>query len=130
MAGLGYQASEQGIMTYTQQLAQFVSTCELCDPWTTSTDALDLLSNFRTWGNAGGFSNGTGYDLAQLWTARDICYLGSCSTVGLAYIGVVCGFSRYHILEDFSTNATSLRVLTSHEIGHNFNCGKNGRRRL
>jgi len=28
VAGLGYQASEQGIMTYTQQLAQFVSTCE------------------------------------------------------------------------------------------------------
>jgi len=28
VAGLGYQANEQGIMTYTQQLAQFVSTCE------------------------------------------------------------------------------------------------------
>lgn len=28
VAGLGYQASEQGIMMYTQQLAQFVGTCE------------------------------------------------------------------------------------------------------
>jgi hypothetical protein len=28
IAGLGYQTNEQGIMMYTQQLAQFVSTCE------------------------------------------------------------------------------------------------------
>lgn len=28
IAGLGYQTNEQGIMLYTQQLAQFVSACE------------------------------------------------------------------------------------------------------
>ncbi len=100
---------------------QFVSTCGLCDPWTTSTDASVLLGDFRNWGNAGGFSSGTGHDLGQLWTARDICYQGSCGVIGLASVGVVCNSFRYHVLEDFSTNATSLRVLTSHEIGHNFN---------
>ncbi len=96
---------------------QFISVCAECDPWSASTDPSILLSSFRTWGNAGGF-NST-YDLAQHWTNRDF----DGTTIGLAYrsTGVVCGNSRYHVLQDFSTNANSLRVLTAHEIGHNFN---------
>lgn len=98
-------------------VTQYVSTDQANDPLsplTTSTDPNTVLPNFRTWGNNGGF--GTSYDLAQFWTDRDF----DGSTVGLAYVGVVCNVSRYHILQDFSASATSLRVMTAHEIGHNF----------
>jgi len=98
-------------------VTQYVSTQQSNDPLTpltVSTDPSTVLPNFRTWGNNGGF--GTSYDVAQFWTDRDF----DGTTVGLAYVGVVCGGSRYHILQDFSANATSLRVMTAHEIGHNF----------
>ncbi len=86
------------------------------DPWTASTNPNDLLPDFRDWGNAGGFTST--YDLGQLWSNRDF----DGTTVGLAYrsVNVICSNSRYHILEDYTTNAAQLRVLTAHEIGHNF----------
>ena len=83
------------------------------DPWTTSTDPDVLLPNFRSWAGSGFSST---HDLGQLWTDRDL----DGSTIGYAYIGVVCGFSRYHILQDYSMTAWRLKVLTTHEIGHNF----------
>ena len=101
---------------------QFVSTCPSCDPWTASNDASTLLSDFRGWGNSGGFN--ASFDLGQMWTNRNICGSG-CGVVGLAYISAVCGGAKYHLLEDYTTNAGSLRVLTSHEIGHNFGCPHN-----
>lgn len=84
------------------------------DPWTDSTIPGTLLNSFTTWGPTG-FSNT--HDLGQIWTDRDL----DGSTIGIAWIGVVCASFRYHVLQDFSTNADFLRVLTSHEIGHNFN---------
>lgn len=87
------------------------------NPWPSATgspDAGTYLQEFRDWGNAGGFS--VDYDLASLWTGLDL----QGTTVGIAYVGVVCGFSRYNVLQDFTSNANSLRVLTSHEYGHNF----------
>ena len=98
---------------------QFISVCAECDPWSASTDPNLLLDSFRDWGNAGGF-NST-FDLGQHWTNRDF----DGTTVGLAFSnsGVVCGNSRYHVLQDFSNDANSLRVLTAHEIGHNFDAG-------
>ncbi len=95
-------------------VTQFISTCNTCDPWTSSTNASTLLSSFRSWGNGGGF--GVTFDLGQLWTDRDL----NGGTIGIAYVGAVCGSFRYHVLQDFSTNQQLLRVLTSHEIGHNF----------
>lgn len=95
----------------------FVVTTPNGDPWTNSTNPGVLLPDFRDWANTGtGFS--ATHDLGQLWTNRDF----DGSTVGLAYTGVnvICSNSRYHILEDFTTDAATLRVLTSHEIGHNF----------
>ena len=92
----------------------FVSNCNTCDPWTTSTDAGTLLNSFRAWGNSGGFS--VGFDVAQLWTNRNF----NGSTIGIAWVGAVCTNSRYHCLQDFSSNAQFLRVLTAHELGHNF----------
>ena len=95
-------------------VTQFVSTCETCDPWSSSTDPGTLLYSFTNWGQGGNF--GVGFDLGELWTDRDF----NGPTVGLAWIDVVCTSVKYHVLQDFSTNANLLRVMTSHEIGHNF----------
>ncbi len=101
-------------------VTQFVSNCNTCDPWSTTTNAEDLLSEFRNWGNGGGF--GAVYDLAFLWTDRDIFVPGIGSgVVGVAYLFGVCTNNRYQVDEDFTTSAWQLRVLVSHETGHNFN---------
>jgi len=103
----------------------FVVTIPNGDPWTSVSDAVTLLVDFRAWGNSDGFSSV--HDLGQLWTDRDLTSTDdegvvSNSVIGLAYTStnVICSFSRYHILEDFSTTAAQLQALTSHEIGHNF----------
>ncbi len=93
---------------------QFVSSCSTCDPWTSSTNPNTLLNSFTNWG-PGGFTST--HDLGQLWTDRDL----DGGTVGIAWLGSVCTSDRYHVLQDFTTNANLLRVLGSHEIGHNFN---------
>ncbi len=93
---------------------QFVVNCSTCDPWTNSTDAGTLLSSFRNWAPSG-FN--TTHDLGCLWTNRDL----DGSTIGIAYLGVLCTSSKYHVLQDFSSNASLLRCMASHEIGHNFN---------
>ncbi|RYF51119.1 MAG: PKD domain-containing protein, partial [Cytophagaceae bacterium] len=97
-------------------------------PLYNGTNANTILPNFRAWGEAGNF--GLNYDLATLWTTRNIDTDGAgggSGVVGLAYVGVVCTSSRYQLLEDFAgVNPTgsgfNLRVLTSHETGHNFSC--------
>ncbi len=84
------------------------------DPWTNSTNASTLLSSFRSWGNSGGFA--FPYDVAGLWTNRNF----NGGTIGIAYLNGICNSSRYHCLQDFSSNSNLLRVLWSHELGHNF----------
>ncbi|MCB0625781.1 MAG: PKD domain-containing protein, partial [Saprospiraceae bacterium] len=91
---------------------QFVSTSTGADPWTANTDAGVLLNSFTNWG-PNGFS--ATHDLGQLWTNRNF----DGPTIGIAWLSSVCDFDRYHCLQDFSSNASLLRVLTSHEIGHN-----------
>lgn len=86
------------------------------NPWTSSNDAGALLDSFRSWGQSGGF--GVSFDLGELWTDRD--FTGS--TVGIAYLNAVCTSIKYHCLQDFTSNSELLRCMTSHEIGHNFNC--------
>ena len=86
------------------------------DPWSASLDPGTLLGSFRTWGNAGNF--GVPFDIAELWTNRNF----SGNVIGIAYINGVCNTNKYHCLQDYTASANSLRSLTSHEIGHNFNC--------
>lgn len=93
---------------------QWISACSSCDPWTTSTDAGALLDSFTDWAPSG-FSSS--HDLGGLWTNRNL----DGGTVGIAWLGVLCTNLKYHVLQDFTSNATSLRVMTAHEIGHNFN---------
>ncbi|MDX1683605.1 MAG: PKD domain-containing protein [Saprospiraceae bacterium] len=73
-----------------------------------------LLSSFRSWANGNGFGT-TAYDVATLWTATSFG-----GTIGLAYLGTVCGGSRYNVCVDFTGNSNSLRCLQAHELGHNF----------
>ncbi len=98
----------------------FVSTTPADDPvqWTDTLDGGVLLSNFRSWGNSGGFVGE--FDLAQLWTKRNFHYENKYGVVGLAYVGTTCYYSRYHLLEHYTSNPDKLRALTAHEIGHNF----------
>lgn len=111
-------------------VTQNVSTSGATDqllPAEPGTNSNTILNNFTAWGQAGNF--GVTYDLAQFWTTRNIDgdgLGGSAGIVGLAWVGAVCTNARYHILEDFTGNNPAgsgyqLRVLTSHEIGHNFN---------
>jgi PKD repeat protein len=112
-------------------VTQNVSTSPATDqlsPAHPGTNAYTILQNFANWGQAANF--GTTYDLAQFWTTRDLDdndIGGNAGIVGLAYQPGLCGPARYHILEDFagaipSGSGSQLRVLTSHEIGHNFSC--------
>ncbi len=95
-------------------MQQYITSCSTCDPWTASTDAETLLNSFTAWAQ-NGFS--ATHDLAGLWTNRDL----DGGTVGIAWVGVLCTSAKYHVLQDFSSNAAFLRVMTAHEIGHNFN---------
>ncbi len=98
---------------------QWISNCSTCDPWTNSTAAGTLLNSFRSWGPSG-FAEV--HDVGQLWTDRNF----DGSTIGIAYVGVVCTNSRYQCLEDFSNNANLKRVMVAHELGHNFNAVQSG----
>lgn len=102
-------------------VTQYISTSYANDPLTpntASTNANTVLPRFSTWSYNGGF--GVAHDLGQFWTNRDF----DGSTVGLAYVGTVgvTGY-KYHILQDFTSDPTSLRVMTAHEMGHNFGAG-------
>lgn len=93
---------------------QYIVSTNGGDPWTSSTDANDLLNSFTSWA-PNGFSSA--HDLGTLWTYRDL----NGSTVGLAWVGAVCSIYGYNILQDYTNNADYKRVLAAHEIGHNFN---------
>jgi len=93
-----------------------LSACPSCDPpeWTGTTNAANLLINFRDWAEAGGL--GGTYDVAGLWTGRTF----DNGLVGVAYIEGVCNTDRYQSISDFSANSGQMRWLVSHEFGHNF----------
>jgi PKD repeat protein len=98
----------------------FFSTATASDPWSTTTDANTLLTSFRTWGNGGGFKKP--FDVATLWTKRDIGANGNNGVVGVASIGAVCNAQKYNVVEHFSTNIKMVAIDQSHELGHNWNC--------
>ncbi len=104
-------------------VTQFISTCLTCDPWTNDPGAGALLGSFRAWGEGNGF--GVPIDLGQIWTNRD--FTGG--TIGIAYLtgnGTPCTNLKYHAIQDFSSNASLIRVVASHEIGHNMAAGHDG----
>ena len=98
----------------------FIATCNntSCDPWTNSTNAGTLLNSFQSWGQGGGFG-GVTYDVATLWTGRNF----NGGTIGVAWLSGLCTNLRYNTCENFSSSSQLLRVLWSHELGHNFGSG-------
>jgi PKD repeat protein len=97
----------------------FIATCSAtsCDPWTNNTNAGTLLDDFTDWGNGGGF--GVTFDVATLWTGRNF----NGGTIGVAWLSGVCNNLRYNTCENFSSNASLIRVVWAHELGHNFSSG-------
>jgi len=96
---------------------QFIVTTSNGDPWDPSLSSSTLLNSFTSWGQNG---FGIAHDVASLWSKRD--FDGSTvNTVGLAWVGTVCTSNKYNVLQDFTSNANSKRVLLAHELGHNFN---------
>lgn len=93
---------------------QWISSCSTCDPWSSSTDSGVLLNSFTSWAT-GGFT--TAHDVASLWTNRNF----NGSTIGLAWVGTVCTYYKYNVLQDFSSDGDLKRCMQAHEIGHNFN---------
>ena len=91
----------------------YVATNAATDPWTSSLSIDALLDDFTDWGPTG-FQNT--HDVGGLWSARNF----DGDVIGLAWLNAVCRPWRYHVVEDFSTNASFLRVLQAHEMGHNF----------
>lgn len=56
-------------------------------------------------------------DLVHLMTGRDL----ASTTIGIAYVGVVCRSSNVGVSQSrFTSNLGMRTVLTAHEIGHNF----------
>ncbi|MCF8244899.1 MAG: PKD domain-containing protein [Saprospiraceae bacterium] len=95
---------------------QFVVAPPATDPWTNSNNAGTLLNSFTSWG-PGGFS--ATHDIGQLWTKRNL----DGGTVGIAWVSAVCTSNRYHVVSQFTSTGCLLRVMTGHEIGHNFSAG-------
>lgn len=102
---------------------QFVPATAMADPFTASVVAGDLLNSIESWAGGGGIST---HDIGQLWVNRDIVGCNgddpdtNTSLIGCANIGVVCNSNRYNVCEDFTSNLSCLAVLSTHELGHNW----------
>lgn len=92
----------------------WISSCSTCDPWSNSTNSSVVLNSFTDWANTGAF--GVTHDVGSMWSNR----VYQNNIVGLAWVSVICTSNRYNILRDFTSNANQLRVMTAHELGHNF----------
>lgn len=100
----------------------FISTCPSCDPWVIHANAETFMNNFGSW-STHGFTED--HDISQLWTDHNLWYgylpngYANFNVVGFANDASVCSGS-YQVLEHYTNSDWALRVLTSHEFGHNF----------
>ena len=98
---------------------QFISTCDACDPWTKSTDAVELLTDYMEWAQTAWENAVDTIDQSSLWSQRDYARDGNTAANGLAFINTVCTEYGSMIVEDNDTGERK-RVLFAHELGHNF----------
>jgi hypothetical protein len=85
------------------------------DPYSSTTNPSNLLVEFRNYWNAN--RAGVARDVTHMWTGKDM----DSSTIGIAYVGVVCNSPSYSYgISQRYTPTPQRYVLTAHELGHNF----------
>ena len=90
------------------------------DPFTATTDSGDLLTELGSYRLGNGNQSQRG--LTHLFTGRNL----DGSTVGIAYIGVLCS-SRFGVgLSEGRRGTTTDSLIAAHEIGHNFGADHDG----
>jgi len=82
------------------------------DPYS-STDSGTLLNELRAYWNAN--NDGISRDVTHLFTGKEL----DGSTVGIAYVSVVCSTSVAYALSQDLGSAVLVPLLVAHEIGHN-----------
>jgi hypothetical protein len=109
----GVFQAEAGVDLQVTQTVVYTTTP---DPFDDTTDPTTLLTEFSNYKGTSG-SPVFGTDLAHLFTGRTL----NNSVLGVAWIGTLCD-STYStgLSTDFTTDNTSLVLLTAHEIGHIF----------
>ncbi len=112
----GMAAIYQSDANVTFQLGTVVVRQSGTQPYT-ATDSGALLTTFRNEWNAN--QTGVVRDIAHLFTGKDL----DGSTIGLAYVGVVCTTVNAYGLSQsrFTANFASRVGVSCHEVGHNFN---------
>lgn len=111
-----YQADVGVAYTITTVI---VRTTSGSNPYSTNSPS-GLLGQFRMHWNAN--HGGIQRDVAHLMTGRNL----SGSTIGIAYLGTICGGYGYGLGQRYTNNVTNRIGLTAHELGHNWNaihCG-------
>ena len=111
----GVSAAYERDVALTYELTHvLIRTSSGADPYDTN-DPSALLGQFQQeWNN-----NQTGIqrDVAHLWSGRNF----SGSTIGIAYLGVICSGSSYGANQILFTGNFNSRVgLFAHELGHNW----------
>jgi hypothetical protein len=107
-----YRAQLGSRFSVTYQNAWTVSN----DPYSSS-DAETLLNQFVNYWQSN-FSSSKTYDVAHLWTGRDL----DGSTIGIAYVSALCSSFRYGLSQRLDNLASDI-PLFAHEAGHNFGSG-------
>lgn len=103
-------------LNVTFAISQTVVYTTAADPFSGTTVPGNLLDEFSAYRNNS--SNPVyGLDLAHLFTDRNL----DSTTIGIAWIGALCsGYYGAGLSQDYSSDNTSLVILTAHELGHNF----------
>ncbi len=103
-------------MGLSLQVTQTVVYSSSPDPFDGTTDPVTLLNEFSTY-KADPTSPAHDANLAQLFTGRSL----NGGVLGVAWIGTLCDpMYSTGLTEDFTTDNTSLVLLSTHEIGHIF----------
>jgi hypothetical protein len=111
--GLNVQYENQvGIRHDITQI--IIRTSSGTNPYTTN-DPVTLLNQFRNHWNSNHGS--VQRDVAHLFTGRNL----SGSTIGIAFLGVICNLSNAYGLVQNTSNFNCAKDLSAHELGHNWN---------
>jgi hypothetical protein len=87
----------------------YISTDPATEPWSSTTDGGDLLTEFDNWANSGGLG---AHDIATFWTGRAIGY-------SYAWLDTMCTSTAHHLVEFWGLgDEQHLANFQTHEAGH------------